>query len=130
MIGYATMIAMLPADVRGPLRARHDDPQLRHHARMFVENTGNCCPQWAMDAAIAMWVEASCPDPVPGRASCPYCGYFLVEAPAAEPDPSTLEAPAGDVGRCERCDHTFGSTWDTDPDKVVMLRGYGTIPGM
>ena len=101
MIDAGTMIARLPDYVRGRLRGRSDDVQLRHLAWLIVENGGDPCPPQAMDSAIDAWVTLGCPDPE-RYALCPLCAFDLTVI--------------DDGLACHECDVTFGPTWLANND--------------
>jgi hypothetical protein len=136
MIDTSTMVASLPSDLRGRLRGDVQDVSLRRLAMLAVESRGDCCPQWAMDAALDAWAELGFPDPVEGDPHCPYCGGRLVVFGEGGVEPpksfSSLTGPELPVPRfwCGPCDHLFGPSWDTDADKRLQVRGWGSVPGL
>jgi hypothetical protein len=114
MIGYDTMIASLPDDVRGRLRGRPDDVALREFARMTIETRGDVCPQSQFDAAVDAWAALGFPDPVAAPPRCPFCGDRVDGTPMT----------------CGTCDVVFGPSWSTNRDRIVEMCGHGTVPGM
>jgi hypothetical protein len=134
MIGHGSMIATLPADVRGLLRGRHTDPRLRLLASRIVEDGGDTCPPSEMAAAIDRWAELGFPEPEQGALHCPLCGNLCDEPGAPTRDTDLCEPVPEQQGSggfsCRECDVTFGSSWLTDAGRVLQCRGRGTVPGM
>lgn len=126
MISSGKMIAMLPGDIRGRLRGTPENSELREMARMFIENTGDCCPARCFAEAVEAWVALGAPDPQPADPHCPHCGDRVTAANVTVGD--TFETRS--VWRCEHCDTWLGERWNTDENLRVQVHGYGHIAGM